>query len=100
MCPRSNFSAERLIATIPLYQLSVFAQRDRFPVQVENGQDKGECPIDDETGLPTVWYESESDVGNRRKRCDSDYDPPCQPCEGAGGYLWGDQRSQACACFS
>jgi len=34
-----------------------------------------------------------SDVGNRKKRCDWDYDPPCGLCEGIGGYSWGDQEN-------
>lgn len=52
----------------------------------------GTCPIDAKTGLPSVWYEPMSDVGNRKKRCDWDYDPPCGLCEGVGGYSWGDQE--------
>ena len=54
----------------------------------------GTCPISKSTGKPTVWYEEMSDVGNRKKRCDWDYDPPCQPCEGIGGYSWGDGAGQ------
>lgn len=30
-----------------------------------------------------VWY-------NRTKRCDWDYEPFCQPCEGIGGLIWGN----------
>lgn len=54
----------------------------------------GTCPINQKTGKPTVWYEPMSDKGNRKKRCDWDYDPPCEPCEGIGGYSWGDQENQ------
>lgn len=54
----------------------------------------GTCPIDVKTGLPSVWYQPMSDVGNRLKRCDWDYDPPCQPCEGIGGYSWGEQEHE------
>lgn len=52
------------------------------------------CPKDPTTGLPTVWFEAVSDVGNRKKRCDWDYDPPCQMCEGIGGTIWGDQENE------
>ena len=52
----------------------------------------GTCPISATTKLPTVWYEPMADVGNRKKRCDWNYDPPCQLCEGIGGYSWGDQE--------
>jgi len=52
------------------------------------------CPIDNTTGLPTVWYQPMSNVGNRRKRCDWDYDPPCQMCEGVGGWIWGEQEDE------
>lgn len=52
------------------------------------------CPINPKTGLPTVFYKPMKDVGNRKKRCDWDYDPPCQPCEGIGGLIWGDQEHQ------
>jgi len=54
----------------------------------------GTCPLDDTTGLPIVWYEPMSDVGNRLKRCDWDYDPPCGLCEGIGGYSWGEQEGE------
>lgn len=57
-----------------------------------NAVPPGTCPVDPKTGLPTVWYEEMSDVGNRRKRCDWDYDPPCGLCEGIGGYSWGEQQ--------
>lgn len=40
------------------------------------------CPIDAETGLPSVFYD-------RTKRCDWDYAPFCAPCEGVGGMIWG-----------
>ena len=54
----------------------------------------GTCPLHPLTKKPTVWYEPMSDVGNRRKRCDWDYDPPCGLCEGIGGYAWGDAEDQ------
>lgn len=41
------------------------------------------CPIDPATGKAHNFY-------NRTKRCDWDFDPPCQPCEAKGGYIWGD----------
>jgi hypothetical protein len=53
----------------------------------------GTCPIGKRTKKPSVWYEPMSDVGNRKKRCDWDYDPPCGLCEGIGGYSWGDQEN-------
>ena len=37
----------------------------------------GTCPVDPKSNLPSVWYQPMSDVGNRKKRCDWDYDPPC-----------------------
>jgi len=52
------------------------------------------CPVDEKTGLPTVWYEPVAAAGTRRKRCDWDYDPPCQMCEGIGGIIWGDQKGE------
>lgn len=55
----------------------------------------GTCPIVKPLvgkSHPSVWYEPMSDVGNRKKRCDWDYDPPCGLCEGIGGYSWGDQE--------
>lgn len=52
----------------------------------------GTCPLDNKTNLPSVWYQPMSAVGNRLKRCDWDYDPPCGLCEGIGGFSWGDQE--------
>jgi len=52
------------------------------------------CPLDNKTGLPTVWFEPVSAVGHRKKKCDWDYDPPCQMCEGIGGIIWGDQEHE------
>lgn len=46
----------------------------------------GTCPIDPKSNLPSVWYQPMSDVGNRKKRCDWDYDPPC----GTDGDVIGD----------
>jgi len=43
------------------------------------------CPVDSKTGKPTVWYEpvqGAAGLGKRIKRCDWDYEPFCQPCEG------------------
>lgn len=34
-----------------------------------------------------VWY-------NRTKRCDWDYEPFCQPCEGVGGLIWGPGETE------
>lgn len=59
-----------------------------------NGVPAGTCDLDVKTNKPSVWYEAMSEVGNRRKRCDWDYDPPCQPCEGIGGYSWGDAEHE------
>jgi hypothetical protein len=59
-----------------------------------NGVPAGTCPIDSKTGNPSVWYTPMSDVGNRLKRCDWDFDPPCGLCEGIGGYSWGDQEDE------
>lgn len=59
-----------------------------------NGVPAGTCPLDGATGLPSVWYKPMSDVGNRKKRCDWDYDPPCGLCEGIGGWSWGDQENE------
>jgi len=53
-----------------------------------------QCPKDPKTGLPTVWYEPVASVGHRKKRCDWDYDPPCQMCESVGGIVWGDQEHE------
>eukprot|EP00463_Aulacantha_scolymantha_P005181 TRINITY_DN64_c0_g1_i1.p1 TRINITY_DN64_c0_g1~~TRINITY_DN64_c0_g1_i1.p1 ORF type:complete len:376 (-),score=72.65 TRINITY_DN64_c0_g1_i1:708-1835(-) len=52
------------------------------------------CPTDPKSGLPTVWYQPVAAVGKRLKRCDWDYDPPCQMCEGVGGIIWGDQEHE------
>ena len=51
------------------------------------GGDPESCPIDPTTGLPTVWYQDPTLAGKRYKRCDWDYDPPCQMCEGRGGLI-------------
>lgn len=53
-----------------------------------------DCPINSTTGLPPVWYANSSIPGKRLKRCDADFDPPCQMCEGIGGLVWGDQEHQ------
>jgi hypothetical protein len=58
-----------------------------------DGVPAGTCPVDQKTGKPSVWYAPMSDVGNRLKRCDWDFDPPCGLCEGIGGYSWGDQEN-------
>uniref|UniRef100_A0A7S4KRT8 Sulfhydryl oxidase n=1 Tax=Paramoeba aestuarina TaxID=180227 RepID=A0A7S4KRT8_9EUKA len=42
------------------------------------GGDRETCPIDPKTGNPTVWYQDPTLAGQRFKRCDWDYDPPCQ----------------------
>jgi len=52
------------------------------------------CPVDPKTKLPAVWYEPVAAAGTRQKRCDWDYDPPCQMCEGIGGIIWGDQEHE------
>eukprot|EP00658_Telonema_sp_P-2_P079772 TRINITY_DN77_c0_g2_i1.p1 TRINITY_DN77_c0_g2~~TRINITY_DN77_c0_g2_i1.p1 ORF type:complete len:400 (+),score=48.03 TRINITY_DN77_c0_g2_i1:318-1517(+) len=55
------------------------------------------CPDDPKTGKPTVWYEpaqGEAGLGKRIKRCDWDYTPFCQPCEGVGGMTWGNDEDQ------
>eukprot|EP00756_Hemistasia_phaeocysticola_P041977 Hpha_TRINITY_DN16944_c1_g1::TRINITY_DN16944_c1_g1_i4::g.54036::m.54036 len=44
------------------------------------------CPAGD-NGKPVVWYD-------RTKRCDWDYEPFCQPCEGRGGLLWGNGEGE------
>lgn len=64
---------------------------DNHPVRLKNTT---KCPIDSKTGLPTVWYEPVAAVGQRKKRCDWDYDPPCQMCESVGGIIWGDQEHE------
>lgn len=46
-----------------------------------------ECPVDNATGKPTVWYD-------RTKRCDWDFEPFCSPCEGIGGLLWGNGEGE------
>lgn len=53
-----------------------------------------DCPKDAKTGLPSVWYAPMNATGRRKKRCDWDYDPPCQMCEGIGGYIWGEQEHE------
>ena len=58
---------------------------DITPIPFKNSTDPQypeTCPIDEATGLPTVWY-------NRTKRCDWDFAPFCSPCEGVGGMIWG-----------
>lgn len=55
------------------------------------------CPVDSKTGKPSVWYEEEqgeAGVGKRIKRCDWDYVPFCQPCEGRGGMTWGNDKDK------
>lgn len=56
--------------------------------------DDRNCPVDPSTGVPSVWYQNASLQGQRLKRCDWDYDPPCRMCEGVGGLIWGDQEHQ------
>jgi len=51
------------------------------------------CPVDSKTGKAKVWYEpvqGTAGLGKRIKRCDWDYTPFCQPCEGVGGMTWGN----------
>lgn len=62
----------------------------RSKVAVGDDPAPGTCPVNPKTGTPDVWYQPMSNVGNRKKRCDWDYDPPCEPCEGIGGYSWGE----------
>lgn len=31
---------------------------------------------------------------DRKRRCDQDYNPPCQICEGVGGIVWGDENDE------
>ena len=57
------------------------------PPPAPRGAKPHECPANDKTGVPDVWY-------NRTKRCEWDFDPPCGPCEGIGGNVWGDKEDQ------
>lgn len=55
------------------------------------------CPVDPNTGKPSVWYEETqgaAGVGKRIKRCDWDYVPFCEPCEGVGGMTWGNDKEE------
>jgi len=64
------------------------------PIPHKNSSDpqyRTNCPIGKD-GKPTVWYEEtqgEAGKGKRIKRCDWDYEPFCEPCEGVGGMIWG-----------
>eukprot|EP01065_Artemidia_motanka_P038133 TRINITY_DN469_c0_g1_i3.p2 TRINITY_DN469_c0_g1~~TRINITY_DN469_c0_g1_i3.p2 ORF type:complete len:525 (+),score=225.63 TRINITY_DN469_c0_g1_i3:76-1650(+) len=73
-CSTCHTQKQSVAAAEPL------AARKQFPMLGNTTK----CPIDPKTGLPTVFY-------NRTKRCDWDFDPPCEPCEGIGGYIWGSQ---------
>lgn len=64
------------------------------PKEVVGAPPAGTCPVDNSTKLPSVWYQPMTALGQRKKRCDWDYDPPCGLCEGIGGYSWGDQEHQ------
>merc|ERR1712096_214763 len=67
-CPKDN-------ATMP--------PDDSPPINAHVHGQPQDCPNNPDTGKPWVYYD-------RKKRCEWDFDPPCQMCEGIGGTIWGD----------